>query len=138
MFLPNLLPLPVPDESVASFRPLPPPYMEAPMDTLAPSHCHIIRISSCRFTLPSRFTSHTVTSSQNHTFTLLISHPLTSSLPPFPNFVQIFSTHQISLAELCQMDESHLEVLGIPLGPRIRIVAEIRKLEPLDKQGTVV
>ena len=48
---------------------------------------------------------------------------------------QIFSVHQISLAELYQMDASHLEVLGIPLGPRVRIMTELRKLQPLDKQS---
>lgn len=41
--------------------------------------------------------------------------------------------HQISLAELYQMDVSHLEVLGVPLGPRVRIMTELHKLEPLDK-----
>jgi hypothetical protein len=44
-----------------------------------------------------------------------------------------FSVHQISLAELFQMDAGHLEVLGIPLGARVRIMAELGKLEPLGK-----
>ena len=53
--------------------------------------------------------------------------------PPLSLSQQTFSGHQITLAELYQMDVSHLEVLGIPLGPRVRIMAELGKLEPLDK-----
>ena len=52
--------------------------------------------------------------------------------------LQTFAVHQISLAELHQMDASHLEVLDIPLGPRVRIMSELAKLEPLDQHRDTV
>ena len=36
------------------------------------------------------------------------------------------------------MDVTHLEVLGIPLGPRVRIMSELTKLEPVDQQTDTI
>ena len=52
--------------------------------------------------------------------------------------VQKFLVHRISIAELRHMDDSHLEALGIPLGPRVRILSEVKKLVPLDNVSDVI
>lgn len=44
----------------------------------------------------------------------------------------------ITLVELRSMESTHLEKLGIPLGPRIRILDEVKKLHPLDSVSDVI
>ena len=51
--------------------------------------------------------------------------------------VQVFKSHDVTLAELSVMRDKDLERLKIPLGPRIRILQELKKLQPLNK-GTVI
>ena len=48
---------------------------------------------------------------------------------------QKFKSNRITLAELKYIDESTLEQLGIPLGPRLRILAEVKSLEPCSVEG---
>jgi len=36
------------------------------------------------------------------------------------------------------MDDTHLERLGIPLGPRIRILSELKFMQPLDNYSAVI
>ncbi len=50
------------------------------------------------------------------------------SILPF----QTLRAHDISLAELRSLTEEHLEAIGIPLGARVRLLDEVRKLEPIE------
>ena len=52
--------------------------------------------------------------------------------------MQTFATHDVSLAELRHMDDAHLERLGISLGPRVRILSEVKQLVPLDNVSDVI
>lgn len=45
---------------------------------------------------------------------------------------QKLRAHDISLVELRSLTENHLENIGIPLGARVRLLEEARKLEPID------
>jgi hypothetical protein len=46
--------------------------------------------------------------------------------------LQTLRAHNISLMELRRLSEEHLETIGIPLGVRVRLLEESRKLEPID------
>ena len=53
-------------------------------------------------------------------------------------YIQVFTAHGITLPELRCMNEANLEQLGIPLGARVRIISEVKKLEPLDESDIVI
>lgn len=54
------------------------------------------------------------------------SHP-----PPSPP--QKLQAHDIGLPELHSLTEDHLEGIGVPLGVRVRLLDEVRKLQPIEK-----
>lgn len=40
-----------------------------------------------------------------------------------------FESEKIGLNELCYLTEEKLQKLGIPMGPRVRIIQEIQKMQ---------
>lgn len=55
----------------------------------------------------------------------------------YSDLIQVFKTHDITLAELSVMGDKDLERLQIPLGPRVRLLQELKKLQPLS-EGTII
>jgi hypothetical protein len=47
----------------------------------------------------------------------------------YPELIPVFSKEKVTLNELQLMNEQHLSQMGIPMGPRVAILAEIRSLE---------
>ena len=51
--------------------------------------------------------------------------------------LQLFHSQDVSLAELSVMEDKDLDKLGVPLGPRIRILQELKKLRPVDNSDII-
>lgn len=59
-------------------------------------------------------------------FVLFVSF-ISFSPPSFQRFAPNFEAEQVGILELPYMTEERLQSLGIPLGPRLRILQEAKK-----------
>ena len=52
----------------------------------------------------------------------------------FARFAELFAEHEIDAAALLELNEDHLRELGIPLGPRVKLLKAIEQLRSAEFQ----